>query len=194
MKNILKTLIAIGTGLAIGVFLVVLGNAVFFSAKDDISVPEKNVAEAAIKNYPVRLTIPAIDVDAKIQQVGVTASGKMAVPTNYTDVGWYKKGAVPGQRGSAVIAGHVDDGLALPGVFKKLSDLKPGDDIYVTTSEGDKLHFVMKSSKAYDKDADTDAIFNDKSGKFLKLITCTGTWLPLQKTHDQRLVVTAVLK
>lgn len=175
-------------------YVIVIG-ALSRSPQRDVTVPAHNAVAAATiaGNTPVLLSIPAIDVTANVQQVGLTASGKMAVPNNFRDVGWYRYGTVPGHTGSAVIAGHVNNGLAFPAVFSKLDQLTPGDDIYLTTKNGKKLHFVVVSSQAYSKDAATADIFSDDSGKLLKLITCTGTWLPSLKTHDQRLVVTAVL-
>ncbi|HTH93332.1 MAG TPA: class F sortase [Candidatus Paceibacterota bacterium] len=186
--------IAILTLFAIVIFFGTLSQALFHSSASDLTVPQAHADATVTTDHPVTLYIPALNIDAKVQQVGLTISGKMAVPTNYTDVGWYKYGTLPGQTGSAVIAGHVDDGLALPGVFINLDQLKPGDDIYVAMSDKHTLHYVVTNSIAYSKDADTSTIFNDKSGKLLKLITCTGTWLPTQSTHDQRLVVTAVEK
>ena len=142
---------------------------------------------------PAHLTIPSIDVSATIDQVGITQKGNMATSKNFNNVGWYKYGVMPGEIGSAVIAGHVNDGFALPGVFVNLKDLKNGDDIYVTTNNNTRLHFVMTSRKIYNYDAPTEEIFEDNSGKLLKLITCTGNWLTELGTHEQRIVVTAVL-
>ena len=194
MKNGKRIFIGIIAVIAGVIFAVTLVHALFYSSAADLTVP--HAAPVAISNadYPVTLSIPKLNIHAAVQQVGVTADGKMAVPTNFTDVGWYKYGTVPGQTGSAVIAGHVDDGLAIPAVFIDLDKLQPGDDIYIVTKENHVLHFVMTGSQAYDRNANTDQIFNEKDGKILRLITCTGDWLPLQRTHNQRLVVTAVLR
>ena len=180
------------TGIAIGVFCFVLIHAFFYSSFSDLTAPS-NIKVTNI-DYPVHIVIPRLNIDTKVNKVGITASGKMAVPSNYTDTGWYKYGTVPGQKGAAVIAGHVDNGLALPGVFKNLNQLKKGDDIYVTLQNSTTLHFVVQGSKVYDKDAATDEIFNEDKDSLLRLITCTGSWLPTEGTHDQRLVVTAKLK
>lgn len=143
---------------------------------------------------PSRLQIPALSIDAHVQDVGVNGAGNMSAPSNFTDVAWYKNGTRPGQIGSAVMAGHVDNGLSLAGVFKHLSDISPGDDIYVVTEKGTRIHFVVLSVDAFDyKNAPVDQIFNQHDKAYLKLLTCTGDWVPGDRTYDHRLVVTAVL-
>src|SRR4051812_45178718 len=61
---------------------------------------------SSLRSAPVRLIIPSLNVDTKVQDVGIGKSGNMAVPSNYTDAGWYRYGATPGQVGSAVMDGH----------------------------------------------------------------------------------------
>ena len=56
----------------------------------------------------MRLVIPAIGVNAAIQKVGITSKGEMEVPENASKVGWFEFGPRPGERGSAIIAGHFD--------------------------------------------------------------------------------------
>src|SRR5581483_3680239 len=82
-------------------------------------------------DLPARLIIPSLHIDAPVEYVGVNAAGNMRAPSNFTDVAWYDRGTVPGTQGSAVMDGHVDNGLGLPGVFKNLATLQPGADIYV---------------------------------------------------------------
>ena len=57
---------------------------------------------------PVRLEIPAIQVDAFIELVGLTPQDAMDVPKGWMNAGWYHKGFRPGEAGNAVIAGHLD--------------------------------------------------------------------------------------
>lgn len=143
---------------------------------------------------PSELIIPKIGVDAHIQHVGIAASGNMAVPTNYTDVGWYKLGTAPGQIGSAVIDGHVDNGFGKDAVFKHLSELAPGDDLYIKTESGAQLHFKVEDTQAYPvADMPLQKIFNSKDTARLTLITCSGTFDAKQLEYDQRRVVYAVL-
>ncbi|MBE3560989.1 MAG: class F sortase [Ktedonobacteraceae bacterium] len=57
---------------------------------------------------PLRLTIKSIGVDASVEPVGILANGDMATPEKdpWNNVGWYSVGPYPGEKGSAVIAGH----------------------------------------------------------------------------------------
>ena len=94
--------------------------------------------------------------------------------------------------GSAVIDGHVDNALGLPGVFSKLKNVKRGDDIYVTDKNGTKIHFVVREVQEYPYDkAPAEEIFNESERSLLRLITCGGKWIQSAKTYDTRVVVTA---
>jgi LPXTG-site transpeptidase (sortase) family protein len=186
---------------AVVVFAFILIRAFYFAPNDEIPfAPEtaQNIdtqasAIGAFYGKPVRLVIPKINVDANIQEVGITQKGNMATPNNFVDAGWYKYGPIPGNQGSAVIAGHVDNGVALPAVFYNLKDLAAGDDIYITNENNELLHFTVTGSKTYNFNAKADEVFTEDSGKLLKLITCSGVWVQKYRTHNKRLVVSAVL-
>jgi LPXTG-site transpeptidase (sortase) family protein len=178
---------------AVLVFCVVLFQALFYSLSDEIPLPPNSQRVTESDTTPVRISIPKIGVDTQIEQVGITKKGNIATPSNFSEVGWYKYGSLPGETGSAVLAGHVDNGLGLPAVFSRLNELKNGDEIIIFTEKGNQLRFWVLDKKEYDYNATVEKIFTDKSGKFINLITCTGRWLESQKTHDKRLVVNAVL-
>lgn len=115
----------------------------------------------------------------------------MGTPSNFTDVAWYKYGPVPGALGSAVIDGHVDNGLALAGVFKHLVDIKIGDRVTTVTRDGSQLQFAVVAIETYPyQDTPSSTIFATATDTArLNLITCEGTWVPGGKTYDHRLVV-----
>ncbi len=202
MRNNTKTiLVGLVAVVSLGIFGVTSARTFWYApngeviVNDSISViPQKALAkENQPSSYPVRLKIPKIKVDAKIMQVGITKAGNMAAPSNFSDVGWYKYGAIPGEKGSAVIAGHVDRGAKFPAVFKRLGDLKKGDEIFVETAEGrDPIRFVVTGAKLYDYDAQAPEVFWEDNDTLLRLITCTGQFVKKYGTHDKRLVVTAV--
>ncbi|MDB5254008.1 MAG: peptidase sortase [Parcubacteria group bacterium] len=163
------------------------------SAAIPVSPAPKPIQKPApsVSKDPARLSIPALGIDTKVQQVGLNIKGNMGTPNNFTDVAWYKLGPRPGEIGSAVMDGHVDNGLALQGVFKHLEDLKIGDDVYVTREDGKKLHFqvVDKATYPYNDSAANETVFGKKDAARLNLVTCTGDWVAAQKTYTDRLVV-----
>lgn len=131
---------------------------------------------------PVRLVIPAINVKANIQNIGVTPNGEMALPDNVIDVGWFDLGSRPGEIGSAVIAGHLN------GVFTNLNKLKIGDELFIENNQGVPVAFVVKGSQLYDPGY-ADNVFSRNDGKYLNLITCDGTWDKEKQSYSRRLVV-----
>lgn len=189
--------VAVLTALATVIFVTTLARATILAPQEEAatSTPPAISASAAPGDYPSRLRIPALSVNANIQETGLTKSGAMGTPTNFTDVAWYKGGPVPGQLGSAVIDGHVDNGLSLPGVFKYLGDIQVGNDIYVDTKDGRALHFVVTDIESYPyKSVPTDSIFDKTDMPRLNLITCEGHWVKSDRTYDERLVVYAELR
>ncbi len=145
--------------------------------------------------YPAKIIIPTIAVNASIQTVGLTAHGSIGTPNNFTDVAWYVYGPVPGRQGTAIFDGHVDNGLGMSGVFKNLASLKVGDDIEVVTNGGTHLHFTVASSTSYDyRDVPATAMFSASGPSQIVLISCEGNWVGAEKTYDRRLIVTAMLK
>lgn len=143
---------------------------------------------------PARLKIPAINVNALVEQVGLTPDGAMDVPKKWEDVGWYSLGARPGEAGSAVIDGHLDSDVA-PAVFWRLGQLKPGDHVYVLRSDNTQLDFVVQRRKsyAYNDASALPVIFGAATTSNLNLITCDGAWDRFTKNYSNRLVVFATL-
>ena len=183
--------VAVITVLAIAIFLWTFLHALFYAPDSEASVPTwAMIAIAPTSSKPVRLQIPSLHIDANVQDLGLNAMGNVQAPDNFTDVGWYKYGTVPGYVGSAVIDGHVDNGLALSGVFKHLGDIKVGDQVYIITRGGAKLHFVVTDIAQYPyNNAPINLIFGRNDSTRLNLITCTGTWVAGDKTYSERLVV-----
>ncbi len=139
---------------------------------------------------PTRLKIPSLDIDARVQQVGINKKGEMGIPDNFRDVAWYAYGPAPGEKGSAVIDGHVDNALALSGVFKRLHEVRAGDEVIVVTESGAQLRFIVVDVQTYPyADVPLDLIFTRADAARLNLITCAGTWVSGLRTYDKRTVV-----
>lgn len=143
---------------------------------------------------PTTIEIPSLGVNAAIESVGLDDQGRMGVPQEVMDTGWYKFGYRPGQRGSAVIDGHFDSQTGAPAVFYNLATLQIGDKIIVTDSNNQKYKFIVTSVTSYPFDSlPMQKIFarNDKAR--LNLITCDGTWNRSTHNYSNRAVVFAEL-
>ena len=142
---------------------------------------------------PITLEIPKIELEAPIVPVGLTKGGAMAAPEGPVNTGWFTGGVKPGEIGSAVIAGHRGFRTG-PAVFDYLYKVEPGDEIFVTTKDGQRLTFVVKEKQIYGAMDKVPAVWDRKDGRYLNLITCSGKWNRLTKTSDDRLVVFTELK
>jgi sortase (surface protein transpeptidase) len=187
--------VCIVTALAIAVFSWTAVHALLYAPDSEVKVatsmaPHVETTYTASEDIPARLSIPSLKIDAAIQSLGVNAKGNMASPSNFRDVGWYKYGPTPGQKGSAVIDGHVDNGLGLSGVFKDLHKIAIGADIFIETKNGERLRFIVVEVESYPyKGVPVDRLFTRSDDAYLNLVTCGGTWVKADKTYDQRLVV-----
>ena len=140
--------------------------------------------------HPVRIKIPKIEIDAVVEYVGLTEEGSMDIPHDVFNAGWFSLGPRPGERGNAVIAGHVNDVYGGDAVFANLSMLQPGDQFSIEDDLGSSILFVVRESRLYDPGYAED-VFSGSGGFFLNLITCDGVWDTEKKSYSQRLVVFA---
>lgn len=143
---------------------------------------------------PTRIKIPSIGVDAAVEQVGKKADGSMGTPSGFSSVGWYAPGAKPGESGNAVMDGHVNNALTLPGVFANLSKVQKNDYITVSDAQGKALIYRVTEVTSIPADtAPADSIFTKNGPSQLVLITCDGEWVQAEHSFDKRLVVFARL-
>lgn len=142
------------------------------------------------QGLPIRLIIPKINVDARIEYMGVMETGVMEVPDTAVNVGWFKLGPRPGERGNAVIAGHFDGKNGEAGVFININKLKEGDKIYVEDNKGTSIAFEVREIHIYDPGY-TNSVFSASESAHLNLITCDGVWDGAKKSYDKRLVIFA---
>ena len=147
---------------------------------------------AVAHTVPVGLAIPAIGVDARgLVPLGRNPDGSLQVPANYATAGWFTGGAVPGALGPAVIAGHVDS-LAGPAVFYRLAQLRPGDEVLVRLSDGDRVRFRVDGVRHYPKlGFPTEAVYGPVPGSALRLITCGGSFDRAARSYLDNVVVYA---
>jgi sortase A len=141
---------------------------------------------------PVRLVIPRIAVDARIEPRGLDPNRNLDVPADYRDVAWYNLGPAPGQPGNAILNGHVNwwTGAA---VFTRLSELRNGDRIKVVRGDGSTLTFKVTKTTVVLATARVAPLFASSPTAGLTLITCSGEWDTELGSDTHRLLVSAVL-
>lgn len=170
-------------------FFAYLANGVYQQQVKQRQVPQ-STAQPESQGLPVRLVIPTINVNTNVQYVGITPQGEMEVPSNAVDVGWFKLGSRPGEKGSAVIAGHIDGESGEAGVFINLYALKQGDELYVEDYQGIRTRFIVRESRTYDPGY-AEEVFSANDSAHLNLVTCDGIWDGTKKSYAKRLVVFA---
>ncbi|MER7953804.1 class F sortase [Streptomyces sp. NPDC096030] len=127
---------------------------------------------------PVRIRIPAIDVDAFLTHLELDAKGVLQPPpaTAPALAGWYADGTAPGALGTAVLAGHVDTPTG-PAVFHQLGALEPGARIEVDRRDGRTAVFTVDAVEEHEKGRfPDDRVYGDSGRPELRLITCGGAW------------------
>jgi hypothetical protein len=141
---------------------------------------------------PVRLRIPALDVDASVTPVPVGPGGGLLVPDDPGVLGWWQGGAAPGDpQGSVVIDGHVDTARDGRGALFDLRELRPGDQVQLTTPGGTHP-YVVTTVRSYAKASLPSEVFATAGDPRLVLITCGGAFDRHTRQYADNIVVDAV--
>lgn len=147
------------------------------------------------RSVPVQVRIPAIGVDADIISLGLDAGGTVAVPPLSRPflVGWYTGGSSPGQRGPAVLLGHVDSYAVGPAVFYRLGEVRPGDLVYVALADQRTAVFKVSSVALYLKrDFPAAQVYGPTRGPALRLVTCGGAFDNSTRHYEGNVVAFAI--
>jgi hypothetical protein len=133
-------------------------------------------ATALPPSPPDRIRIPAIRVDAPLMGLGLTPSGSLDVPPAEKKnlAGWYEAGTTPGERGTAIVAGHVDNADG-PAVFYSLGALKKGSTIDVDRRDGGTARFTVYAVEVYQaRNFPDQKVYGASARPELRVITCGG--------------------
>ncbi|MGH3411934.1 MAG: class F sortase [Marmoricola sp.] len=127
---------------------------------------------------PVHLRIPAIGVNTRVNKIGLTPNGHLAVPQpgpHLNQAAWFKNSPTPGQPGPSIIEGHVDSVQGIS-VFFRLGAIRPHDLIHVRRADGIRLTFTVDGVRDYKKKHfPTRKVYGstDAGRPELRLITCS---------------------
>jgi sortase (surface protein transpeptidase) len=145
---------------------------------------------------PTRLSIPSIGVDAPFTPLLLGSDGRLQPPPedNANMAGYYANGPMPGERGNAIVAGHVDTKTG-PAVFLLLSLLKPGATADITRADGTTATFRVDSVETFAKnDFPDQRVYGDTPDAELRIITCGGTFDHAEQDYKDNVVVFAHLE
>ncbi|MCC9175411.1 class F sortase [Arthrobacter sp. zg-Y179] len=144
---------------------------------------------------PVSLSIPATGTESRLLHLGLREDGSLEVPPEPpgSPASWYTGSPTPGERGPAVLLGHVNATGGGEGVFAGLRNLVPGDRLEIAREDGTTAVFSVDRGEQYGKDEfPTLAVYGNTAGAELRLITCDG-FDPATGTFDDNYVVYASL-
>jgi hypothetical protein len=163
-------------------------------------VPANRTASARLADLPTptgitpaRLQIDAVGLNADLITTGfLPGTTELAVPDSPTVAGWYGGGTVPGEPGTALIAGHVDLASGARGPFFRLGQVKPEMKITLTFSDGSRRDFIVVARESYPQDAlPADRILAGQAEPLLALITCGGRFDRQAGRYTENVVVYA---
>ena len=147
------------------------------------------------RSVPTGISIPTLGVRAPVVSVSTADDGSIAAPAldKPDEAGWYRLGATPGERGTAVIVGHVDS-ADRPAVFAKLGTLGRGKTIDVNREDRRTATFRVDAVQRAPKSAfPADKVFASCDQARLVLITCGGAWVGGNVGYADNVIVYATL-
>ena len=152
------------------------------SEEPEAAAPEDDVLPAAV---PTRVRVPSLDVDSPLMELGLQEDGTVEVPPTGegSPAGWYRNSPTPGERGPAILLGHVGNAHGRLGVFGRLAELAPGDVVEVDREDGTTAVFRVDRAVSYERsEFPVDEVYGNTDDAQLRLITCdaysawTGRW------------------
>lgn len=135
--------------------------------------PQPSAAPQLSLAQPVRITIPALEMDRAVVLAGLDAQNSPVVPKH--DVGWYALSAAPGEGENIVLWGHVlrfTEAPEIPAPFAKLKDLPIGARITLYNRGGDAFVYVVQQ-KVWVQPNEVSYI-SPQGRERLTLVSCIG--------------------
>jgi sortase (surface protein transpeptidase) len=142
-------------------------------------------------SVPVRIEIPALNVDAPVIRLGNGPDATIQVPPldNHNLAGWYDHSVMPGQDGTSVILGHVDTYTGISAFFY-IKTLAPGDLIKIVRGDGSTAVFSVDGvRKVANATFSASGILGSTPYPELRLITCGGPFDAATRQYLDNIVV-----
>jgi len=147
------------------------------------------------RSVPVHIRIPSVGIDADIVSVGLDQYGSIAMPQSVQVGAWYNGSPTPGQKGPAIIAGHVDNYYQGTGAFFRLRELQVGDTIYVNRADGSTATFQVAQMKEVPQaNFPTQEIFGNINYAGIRVMTCGGLFNTTTHEYEDNIVAFGILQ
>ena len=135
--------------------------------------------------------MPAVGISAPIVALELDDDGRLESPRQFSEAGWRRGGPEPGEKGAAVIAGHVDSRSG-PAAFYRLRDVARGDAIAVRRKDGTTVTFtVQRIEQAPKDDFPTQRVYGETALPTLRLVTCGGRFVGATGHYEDNVIVYA---
>jgi len=158
---------------------------------NDNKSTEKKVPQN-IASLPVKLEFERTQITVNILPVELDPTGRMNVRDGLENVSWYKKSAIPGNQGNAIIAGHRDWKGEL-GPFQSLEDIQMKEKIIIQYKNQEIRRFQVAEKQVYSVNDVPVSVMNVQMGTRVTLITCTGKFIREKGGYQSRIIVTLQL-
>ncbi|WP_328564040.1 class F sortase [Streptomyces coelicoflavus] len=150
------------------------------AAAPDTRAAPGDAAPSGVKplpySVPDQVSVPAIQVDAPVMGVGLDPDGWVDAPPPEDPnlAGWFTGAVSPGEKGTAVVVGHVDNQQG-PAVFYGLGALKKGNKVEVHRQDGKTAVFEIYGIEVFEtNNFPGDRVYGSKGTPELRVITCGG--------------------
>ncbi|MCR1783987.1 sortase [Nocardioides carbamazepini] len=130
---------------------------------------------AALPGSPKRVKVPALGLNAKVTQVGLT-DVRANVPKSRNLLGWLQTSArLDDAIGTTVVVGHVSDNRDRPGAFYDIKRLKAGKTVKVKGSDGKTYRYKVVTKKRFSRAKPLpESLFSMTGAPRVLLVTCTN--------------------
>lgn len=168
------------------------GEAIFdtHAAQTDLPTPAEGIRNS-ISNLELAINGDTAPVDF----VQLTEQRSLIPPTDVSRLGWYSASAIPGEPGnvgSSVITGHINEASQGEGYAAKFTKLKIGDEVTVKVDDEDRVFRVITEPKLVVKGDELPESINDATGSNrLVLVTCGGKFVGGTLGYAENVIVEA---
>ncbi|WHT20307.1 class F sortase [Crossiella sp. CA-258035] len=147
------------------------------------------------RSTPAKVRVPKIGAESSLVALGLNKDQTIQVPpvSQPMQAGWYDGAPTPGEKGPAIVLGHVD-GAGKPGIFYKLREVAVGDEVLVDREDGKTVRFVVhETQQVAKKDFPTERVYGDTERPELRLITCGGIFDKGARSYQDNIIVYATM-